>query len=44
MLIEKFQNDKTGQEVDGIIIIIDGKIKEIFDTIIKNRKNTIICL
>ncbi|AEV69065.1 hypothetical protein [Acetivibrio clariflavus] len=34
MLIEKFQNDKTGQEVDGITIIIDGKIKEIFDTII----------
>ena len=37
MLTEKFQNDKTGQEVDGITIMIDGKIKEIFDAIIISK-------
>jgi len=39
MLTEKFQNDKTGQEVDGITIIVDGKIKEIFDAIIIKSGN-----
>lgn len=38
MLIEKFQNSETGQDVDGITIIIDGKIKEMFDMIISRSK------
>lgn len=33
MLNEKFENDKTGEKVEGITIIVDGKLKQIFDTI-----------
>ena len=39
LLAEKFQNDKTGKEVDGITVIIDGKVKEIFDAIILKSEN-----
>lgn len=38
MLTEKFQNDKTGQEVDGITVMIDGKVKEIIDVIINKSE------
>ncbi len=31
---EKFENEKTGEEVEGITIIIDGKLKDMFDIII----------
>lgn len=39
MLTEKFKNDKTNEEVDGITIIVDGKIKEVFDVIINKSEN-----
>lgn len=36
ILNEKFENDKTGAEVQGITIIIDGKLKEVIDLLMKN--------
>lgn len=35
ILNEKFENDKTGAEVLGITIIVDGKLKEVLDLLIK---------
>lgn len=34
LIKERFANDQTDNEVDGITIIIDGKIKEAFDIIL----------
>jgi len=36
-LNEKFENDKTGETVNGITIIIDGKLKNVIDKIIQNN-------
>ncbi|MEQ8199697.1 MAG: hypothetical protein ABRQ27_17130 [Clostridiaceae bacterium] len=33
MLSEEFENDKTGEKVEGITIIVDGKLKEVLDLI-----------
>lgn len=38
MLSEEFENDKTGEKVEGITIIVDGKLKEVLD-LIKIRNN-----
>ena len=38
ILNEDFESDKTGEKVQGITIIIDGKLKEIFDLLM--QKNT----
>ncbi len=34
LVSEKYNNAETGQEIDGITVMIEGKIKEIFDLII----------
>lgn len=39
IISEKFENEKTGEQVDGITIIIDGKLKDIFDIIIEKEGN-----
>ncbi len=39
ILNEEFENDKTGEKVRGITIIVDGKLKEILDVLIKNDPN-----
>lgn len=31
ILNEEFENDKTGEMVQGITIIVDGKLKEVID-------------
>ncbi|MBU5474577.1 hypothetical protein KQI83_13925 [Roseburia sp. MSJ-14] len=36
ILNEEFENDKTGEKVQGITIIIDGKLKEVVDLLMKN--------
>lgn len=36
---EEFENDKTGEKVQGITIIIDGKLKEVVDLLMKNNTN-----
>ncbi len=38
ILSEKFENEKSGKSVDGLTLIVDGKIKEMFDIIIMNEK------
>lgn len=37
ILNEEFQNGKTGEKVQGITIIIDGKLKEVLDVFMKNN-------
>lgn len=37
MLSEKFVNGETGQEVEGITIIIDGKFKQALDIILNQK-------
>ena len=37
LLNEEFVNEKTGKNIQGITIIVDGKLKEMFDLIIKNN-------
>ncbi len=38
ILSEKFENEKSGKSVDGLTLIVDGKIKEMFDIIIMNEE------
>lgn len=37
ILNEEFENDKSGEKVQGITIIIDGKLKEVVDLLMKNN-------
>ncbi len=37
IMTEEFENEKTGERVEGITIMVDGAIKELFD-IIKREK------
>lgn len=37
ILNEEFENDKTGEKVQGITIIVDGKLKEVLDLLVKNN-------
>lgn len=37
ILNEKFENDKTGAEVLGITIIVDGKLQEVIDLLMKDN-------
>lgn len=39
ILNEEFENDKTGEKVQGITIIVDGKLKEVVDLLMKNNSN-----
>lgn len=38
MLIEQFENETTGDMVEGITILIDGSLKDVID-ILKNKHN-----
>lgn len=35
ILNEEFENDKTGEKVQGITIIVEGKLKEVLDLLMK---------
>lgn len=37
ILNEEFENDKTGEKVQGITIIVDGKLKEVVDLLMKSN-------
>lgn len=37
ILDEEFKNGKTGETVHGITIIVDGKLKEVVDLLIKRN-------
>ncbi len=39
ILNEEFENDKSGEKVQGITIIIDGKLKEVVDLLMQNNPN-----
>ena len=38
IMTEEFENEKTGETVEGITIMIDGVIKEFFDIIRREKK------
>ncbi|MGC6175855.1 hypothetical protein [Lacrimispora sp. 38-1] len=37
IISEKFENEKTGEQVEGITVIIDKKLKNMFDIIIEKE-------
>ena len=37
IISEKFENEKKGEQVEGITVIIDGKLKDIFDNMIEKE-------
>lgn len=39
ILNEEFENDKTGEKVQGLTIIVDGKLKKAMDIIIEKDDN-----
>ena len=38
IITEEFENEKTGEWVEGITIMVDGAIKELFDIIKREKK------
>ncbi len=38
LIKDSFQKGETDEFVDGITVIIDGKVKEVFDLIIQKNK------
>lgn len=38
MMKETFTNDKTGENVEGITIIVDGILKQVLDKIMQENK------
>lgn len=41
IITEEFENEKTGERVEGITIMVDGAIKELFDIIKREKKNIV---
>ena len=39
ILNEEFENDKTGEKVQGLTIIVDGKWKQVMDIIMEKDEN-----
>lgn len=39
LMTEEFENEQTGEKVEGITIIVDGILKEFFDIIKLEKKN-----
>ena len=35
IMSEEFENTNTGEKVTGITVLIDGKLKQVFDVMIK---------
>lgn len=40
IMTEEFENEQTGEKVEGITIIVDGILKEFFDIIKLEKKIT----
>jgi hypothetical protein len=38
IMTEEFENEKTGETVEGITIIVDGMLKELFEIIKREKK------
>lgn len=39
LLQEEFENEKTGEKVSGVTVIIDGKLRQIMDILIDKNTN-----
>lgn len=39
VISENFENEKTGEQVEGVTIIVDGMLKQILEIIMKNGKH-----
>ena len=39
ILNEEFENDDSGEKVQGLTIIVDGKLKQVMDIIIEKDEN-----
>lgn len=39
ILEEQFENEKTGEEVTGVTILVEGKLKQVFNVILQKNKN-----
>ncbi|MFC9446976.1 hypothetical protein ACTJJY_21140 [Bacillus sp. 22475] len=39
ILNEEFENEKTGEKLQGLTIIVDGKLKQVIDIIIEKNDN-----
>lgn len=39
LITEEFENDTTGKKVEGITVIVDGKLKEVMDLILLKNDN-----
>lgn len=39
ILEEQFENEKTGEEVTGVTILVEGKLKQVFDVILHKNRN-----
>ncbi|AWI03434.1 hypothetical protein [Clostridium drakei] len=39
ILNEKFENDKTGEKVQGLTIIVEGKLKQVMDIIVEKNED-----
>jgi hypothetical protein len=37
LISEEFENDSTGENVQGVTVIIDGKLKDVLDIIMSKR-------
>ena len=44
IMTEEFVNEKTGESVEGITIMIDGVIKDLFDIIKHESASSFLCL
>ncbi len=39
IMSEEFENTTTGEKVTGVTVMIDGKLKQVFDIMIKKSDN-----
>lgn len=39
ILSDEFKNEQTGDIVQGVTIIVDGKIKDVMDLLVRNNAN-----
>lgn len=39
LITEEFENDTSGKKVEGITVIVDGKLKEVMDLILLKNDN-----
>ena len=38
LLNEEFENEKTGEKIQGITVIVDGKLKEVMNILITQNR------